>query len=81
MAKDMVSHSSLERWIDQDGINVFVYIDRGAGDDLWTLAVEHAGGTEVFGNRFPTDEEALERVHAHPRIGRHGSHHGCRRRE
>lgn len=58
-----ILHSPLERSITRDGITVRVCIYRGAEDDGWILEVEdHEGGSTVWDDPFPSDQQALDEV-------------------
>lgn len=46
----------------RDGISVYVSIYRAPEAATWTLEIEHPDGYTVWGDRFPTDEEALSEL-------------------
>ncbi len=58
-----IIHSPLERRISEDGIAMEVLIYRGEADEGWILeVVDHAGGSTVWEEAFPTDQAALDEV-------------------
>lgn len=54
-------HSPLEREVTVDGTSVSIFIYRGEPENTWLLEIEdHLGGSTVWDDRFPTDQEALD---------------------
>lgn len=61
MDADDILHSPLERSVTRDDVTVRICIYRGAEDPGWLLEVEdHLGGSTVWDDPFPTDQEALD---------------------
>lgn len=60
MDHDLIN-SPLERSIARDGVTVQICIYRSAEDPGWLLEiVDHLGGSTVWDDFFPTDQEALD---------------------
>ena len=55
-----IENSRLSRRISKDGMTVEVHIFRGEDDPGWILqVVDQEGGSTVWDDLFPTEEEAL----------------------
>ena len=58
-----IENSRLSRRISKDGMTVEVHIFRGEDDPGWILqVVDQEGGSTVWDDLFPTEEEALAEV-------------------
>ncbi len=55
-----IENSPLSQKVSRDGMTVEVLIYRGKDDSGWMLeVVDQEGGSTVWDDRFPTEEEAL----------------------
>ena len=60
MGDDLIN-SPLERSVERDGVTVRICIYRGPEDPGWLLEIEdHLGGSTVWQEPFPIDQEALD---------------------
>ena len=56
-----IIRSPLARRVSERGVSVEVLIYRGEADTGWILeVVDHAGGSTVWDDAFPTDRAALQ---------------------